>query len=937
MENMSLRNDKKQPGQGEVRKSVNPYFDEKQCNYDERKGRNTNCCVDLLRKERGGICNSKCKISFGNNIFKGRKGESFFEESSVNERNSRQEKCHRGNIAVVDATQRRLTQLSKKSNDVGSSKESAAQDYVYNNKDVGNHSDMYGDDRGCYHPSFETNFGIHENTIDCNSSWTRNTGVDSKSQYQPSTYLDITFDQKTGEGTISDLERDNLSCGYEPDMATFSILKKQDDVDYCKNIVHTDTEQTTTCDSQQNLLDDYRNGFYTNSQNTININSVQYVSDIFHNNVSESVMKPVLFESGNRDQYCSKKDSHILSNINNVHFPYVIYDVNDCHDELKKRTCEGLDNEGNEKAIMGERAQCEMISNEAYLPCMSYADDELSYIEKEKHAIASHGKYVHIANPFNLIHMPIEKSSNMQENDIPKNQKKMFANLSANSDHTTGERDMRMNERENVLTSYNYKFSDARHVNLENNFDMNNTHNNSVMSKLKDGMSHFKGEEKAQIDYHTSFNVQQKNYFLPKGKIYNKDVVEAVHEPCKNLIHSFSGQNEDSSSDSFTTMRTLKGNYDHKNMSNYESKDSESVYHMQRIYKENSHAYPSCEGKDMEKYHPNVSYPCSYIDGCDVNHEAYDQEHDMKTESKGIVNVPIFKKDEIHKAIAANAAISGKAESACTSAFSANNTRENCKHSNTYNHGHPSGREYLKKFLDNKYTVDEIRNCIPEPMLFTKQTFDVPQIIHGLTKKHKNGIVSECKEDTIIEYNNKWRLVKGKRFEINQNENIKSVEESALSFQKYLDEKNDNTKRILINSNFNSLTGKLVINPFYNKENEKVNDSRRIYDYKDITHSFPNYYNIPKKEDQNGNIIEWNRKHDLENITKKNIAFAQIEECSNYKNTYEQELKKRPIIKKQSIALCGDYHLKGKVKEFLYQKVKDCFSINLFNPNVSSA
>ncbi|SBT42581.1 hypothetical protein POVWA2_044810 [Plasmodium ovale wallikeri] len=934
MENMSLRNGKKQSREGEVRKSVNPYFDEKQYNYDERKVRNTNCCVDLLRKERGDICNSKCKISFENNIFKGRKSESFFEESSLNERNSRQEKRRRGNIAAVDGTQWRLTQLSKKSNDVRSSKESAVQDYVCNNKDVGNHSDMYGDDRGCYHPSFETTFGIHENTIDCNSSWTRNTEVDNKSQYHPSTYLDITFDRKTGEGTISDLERDNLSCGYEPDIATFSILKKQDDIYYCKNNVHTDTEQTTTCDSQQNLLDDYRNGFYTNSQNTININSVQNVSDIFHNNVSEDMMEPVLFESGSRDKHCSKKYSHILSNNNSVHFPYVLYDVNDCHDELKKRTCEGLHNERNEKAIKGERAQCEMISNEAYLPCMPYADDELAYIEREKHAHASNGKHVHIANPFNLIHMPIEESPNMEETDISKNQEKMFAKLYTNIDHTTREGDMRMNERENVLTPYNYKISDARHVNLVNNFEMNNVHNNGVMSKLKDRMSHFKGEEKAQIDYHTCFNAQQKNHFLPKGKIYNKDVVEAVHEPCKNMIHSLSEQNEHSGSDCFTTMRTLKGNYDHKKMPNYESKDSEPVYHMQRIYKENSPTYPSCEGKDIEKYHTNVSYPCSYTDWCDVNREAYDQTRDVKTESKGIENVPIFKKDEMHKAIAANAATSGKAESACKRAFSANKTRENGKHSNTYSRGHPSGKEYLKKFLDNKYTIDEIRNSIPEPMLLTKQTFDVPQIIHGLTKKHKNGIVSECKEDTIIEYNNKWRLVKGKQFEINQNENTKSVEESAISFQKYLDKKNDNTKRILKNSNFNSLTGKLVINPFYNHENEKVNDLRRIYDYKDITHSFPNHYNVPKKEDKNGNIIEWNRKHDLENITKKNISFAQIEECSNHKNTYEQEHKKRPIIKKQSIALCGDYHLKGKVKEFLFQKVKDCFSINLFNPNV---
>ncbi|GAB68014.1 hypothetical protein PCYB_125800 [Plasmodium cynomolgi strain B] len=239
---------------------------------------------------------------------------------------------------------------------------------------------------------------------------------------------------------------------------------------------------------------------------------------------------------------------------------------------------------------------------------------------------------------------------------------------------------------------------------------------------------------------------------------------------------------------------------------------------------------------------------------------------------------------------------------------------------------HTSGKNYLSTFVQNDYELDEIKSCIPEHILYGNQNYDVPQIIQGITTKQNNGIVSECNQDTIIEYNDKWRLVKGKQFAINQMDNFKSVEDSATYFQKYLTEQNENTKRMLKRINFNSLTGKFSINSLGDNDGDNVRQLSKVYDYKDTLRSYPAYYGISQHEHSG-------TKEALKCVEEKGRGIFQNDHPSDCKNVHEQMLrKKKSVGKKPNLALCGAgggyYQLKNQIQDFVSQKMSDYFNVN---------
>ncbi|SOV83535.1 conserved Plasmodium protein, unknown function [Plasmodium sp. gorilla clade G3] len=233
-----------------------------------------------------------------------------------------------------------------------------------------------------------------------------------------------------------------------------------------------------------------------------------------------------------------------------------------------------------------------------------------------------------------------------------------------------------------------------------------------------------------------------------------------------------------------------------------------------------------------------------------------------------------------------------------------------------------SGKEYLYKYVDNNYHMNDIKNCMPKPVLYTHNKYDVPTIIEGITTRHKNGTVSECKHDTIIEYNNKWRLVKGKEFHIDQNENVKSIQDSAMKFREYLNIKNEHTKKLIMNSKFNTLTGKLDLNSFDNKLN-KIN-TKISYDYKDVLASYPCYYGLHIKDES---------KEEIKKVSERfyKTYLKKIYNKTNGNNEQKVEPLKRVINKKQNMALCGDNLLKSRIKDTITTKVKKYLNNNLFS------
>lgn len=236
-----------------------------------------------------------------------------------------------------------------------------------------------------------------------------------------------------------------------------------------------------------------------------------------------------------------------------------------------------------------------------------------------------------------------------------------------------------------------------------------------------------------------------------------------------------------------------------------------------------------------------------------------------------------------------------------------------------------SGKNYLSTFVQNDYQLDEIRSCIPERHLYGNQNYNVPQIIQGITTKQNNGIVSECNQDTIIEYNDKWRLVKGKEFAINQVDNFKSVEDSATYFQNYLAEQNENTKRMLRRINFNSLTGKFSINSLRDDDSENGRQLSKVYDYKDTLRSYPAYYGISQH-------MYSGRKEASKSVDEKSRGIFQNDNRTDCKNVHEQTRKKKSVGKKPNLALCGgggDYQVIHRIQDFVSQKMSDYVNVSL--------
>ncbi|SPJ12936.1 conserved Plasmodium protein, unknown function [Plasmodium sp. DRC-Itaito] len=432
------------------------------------------------------------------------------------------------------------------------------------------------------------------------------------------------------------------------------------------------------------------------------------------------------------------------------------------------------------------------------------------------------------------------------------------------------------------------------------------------------------------IDNYNSNLIKEKNYikdyqnFIEKNEehcinqeCYNNCIISKdsnnVHEKNKNSENSYISYNDSRKYNMSTETNDyacIRGK--ELDINKIDIKDDELYYYrsnnkiLKGFHKDNAH-----NNNDKPEYAGLKTTKNIYITQCDNNNDencalhngdekkrinmfSYYMNND-KVSNKVVKNVSINKHDHINK----------------TNAFNIMNKKETI-----------SGKEYLYKYLDNNFHMSDIQNYIPKPVLYTHNKYDVPTIIEGITTRHKNGTVSECKHDTIIEYNNKWRLVKGKEFHIDQNENVKSIQDSAMKFREYLNIKNEHTKNLIMNSKFNTLTGKLDINPFDNKLN-KIN-TKGSYDYKDVLASYPCYYGLHIKDEPKDET-----KKESEIFYKPYLK--KIYYKSNENDEEKEEPLKRVINKKQNMALCGDNLLKTVIKDTIATKVKKYLNINLFS------
>ncbi|CRH01354.1 V-type H(+)-translocating pyrophosphatase, putative [Plasmodium relictum] len=645
----------------------------------------------------------------------------------------------------------------------------------------------------------------------------------------------------------------------------------------CKNNTQTESQQTIAYDSQQNLLDMYQNNFHINSQQTLKYDSEQNLSHFFPNNLCTNPKPTLIFEPENIEYKYRRIPFN--NNSKQLNFPYHINTFNKYDKNLiiEDEQIVGIQNEENNmknENIQDLKDECKQ----------KIEDENEQYIKNEGDEILINGNEQNIDNQRDNNTSDMCKQNTCNACEIDWNKQYL------NNIYNSYEQSRREQEQQNSLNSYEQNFQNMG-INI-GNINKNNIYNNQITNGLNNDQLYFNNQLNERGYYNNYGNSHQNNSLLSKIKLQNNIQESFIF----NNIKCNSNEQNNESSDGLMTIRTLNMNSNNKKMKENQLKGLNDLCTTKSVFLKT----------DM---HNNN----------DAQNFKNDSVYDMNINGLRNINASFYEKEVPYQMNTINNTFTNEQENTSTVLQNYSNKNYNFENGQKY----LNGKQYLNKYVDNHYKLEEIKNCMPEPTLYTKQTFDIPQIIQGLTTKHNNGIVSECNQDTIIEYDNKWRLVQGKTFSINQNDNFKSIEDSAEAFQKYLDKQNENTKKMLINSNFNSLTGKLVINPTYD---ENKNNMNKVHDYKDTLHAYPSYYNIPRKCEQNGNIAGKNNTKDIEDKT----AFNKNEN-NDYNSKNEKLTKKKTMVKKQNLALCGDYLLKHRIKDLISVKMKDYFNINLFN------
>ncbi|SCM04452.1 conserved Plasmodium protein, unknown function [Plasmodium chabaudi chabaudi] len=696
------------------------------------------------------------------------------------------------------------------------------------------------------HNSFQTNvYNINEKDNLSNN-------IDKSLYYSKSKCGSVDEEPISCETIKNDVDNDNSSNDIKncvnpiikqnnDAIKSFTMSEEQHNKENSKQIgVQVDYEKGTIYDSQQSLLDNDQMQYHGVSQNTININSDQNISEIFKNYMSAGGDHRIPIEN-NKYSGEYKRGQALYTNVRhnkgevytpdqNMTIEYKnnnpMFNVNTKNSDYYPYQCSSRENG--------------ILSSTSEIMNKSFSQNELNNFNRHR------GYYSDIKNQ-NFSMKCGNKLSNLYsygQNSIHKNDE---INYLSEQEQTEENDDMgEMGKTRIQSTEGNIdNIQNVRSIYNSPNINLDNLKINSMHNKFS--------------------HLNDHNVYIPNNN--TRKIIE---------------HKEDGTNHGLITVKVLDQNF------NENCSKDEKMKFIQNLNSTNRHTL----NKDIY-YSPDTT---TIAKNYDINYQYTKmiKEYDNSLNRHSIMQNTNFDALKTNSALALN--------------FERNPKIENVAHAKDIHlnihadristdpddvtNKYKGGKEHLSKYIQDQYNLDEIKDCLPEPTLYTDQNFDVPNIIQGLTRENKNGVTTNCNHDTIIEYNNKWRIVNGKRFSMSPNDHIKSVENSAKNFEQYLDKTNKDTIKMLRNCKFNSMTGKLTINPI--KEEDNIKDVKnQTYDYYDIKNSYPAYYNI------------------------------------NAKN--EKEKNEHKLIKKQNIPLCGDYHLKHKIKEFISQKIKDCINFNVLN------
>ncbi|GAW82515.1 hypothetical protein, conserved [Plasmodium gonderi] len=668
-------------------------------------------------------------------------------------------------------------------------------------------------------------------------------------------------------------------------------------IDNCSYDGHSDCEKTTTYNSEQNLLEA--------SQINSHLKSEQNVLNTFRNNIYVDSEQTLFLENTDNDTHSSKE---VLNNISSLNCSHQVYSHKGEPYEFTNNNTQILfDKENGNNQVENQKQKEQKI---------------LAHLPSEKS--------VYLTNEAHINYAYKGKDVNIWDHKIPDEEHKNGKNSSYKYESKGND------EMYDSLNGHQNNHFNMANVNAQIDMDSHESFNKNLSHNPRDDLLYINHTFRENEKFNKYLNHSMNNYVFSKGNVNNDETVKKLSIPRKRMTHNSTGQKSVSVKDGFMRVNTYSKNNDFKKIKMYQSNGFPGM-HSSICSLSTSNLYHNPDDIITGKLY----YPPNHSDNANDHTFKRINGSAMKNGNMCNVDTPSFKNDVFREMGYETPGtlidqLTIPKEIKCNGEDKLNNNLNNPSQKINHiirnfdeSHKYTCAKNYLNRFVENHYNLDEIKNCIPERVLYTNHKFDVPQIIQGITTKHNNGFVSECNQDTVIEYNNKWILVKGKQFGINQKENFKSVEDSAKYFQNYLDEQNNNTKRILSNSTFNSLTGKLNINSSCNDEN--LRDLSKVYDYKDTLRSYPAYYGISQhmkiSANKNNRDNEMG-KEKLENMEETPTIKSEKDYYYDCKNGNKQTPKKKSIVKKQKLALCGDFQLKNRIKDFVSEKMKDCFSIN---------
>ncbi|CAD2111581.1 hypothetical protein YYG_03499 [Plasmodium vinckei petteri] len=694
------------------------------------------------------------------------------------------------------------------------------------------------------HNSFQTNvYNISEKDNPSNN-------IDKSLYYSKSKCGSVDEAPISCETIKNDVDNDNSSSDIKnclnplikqnnDAIKSYIISEEQHNKENSKqSCAQIDYEKGTIYDSQQSLLDNDQMQFHGTSQNTININSDQNISEIFKNYMSAGGDHRIPIEN-NKHSVEYKRGQALYTNVRHNKGEVYPTDQNMASEYKNNNPMLNVNTKNSDYyPYQYSSRENGILSGTSEIMHKSFSQNELDNFNRHR------GYYSDIKNQ-NFLMKCGNKLSNLYsygQNSIHKSDE---INYLSEQEQTEENDDMEEMVKTRIQpTEGNIdNIQNGRNIYNLPNINLDNLKINSMHNKF----SHLNGHNVYMPNDNTRKIIEHKEDVTNHGLVTVKVLDQIFNENCSKDEKMKFTQNLNS-----TDRHTLNKDIYYSPDTTTVAKNYDNNYQYAKIIKGNNNSL------NRHSIMQNTNY--------DV----------LKTNS----------------ALALNFEQNSKIENATHVKDIHSNTHANRTSADDAINKYKGGKEHLSKYIQDQYNLDEIKDCLPEPELYTNQNFDVPNIIQGLTRENKNGVTTNCNHDTIIEYNNKWRIVNGKRFSMSPNEHIKSVENSAKIFEEYLDKTNKDTIKILRNSKFNSMTGKLTIKPIKDEDNIK-DIKNQTFDYYDIKNSYPAYYNV------------------------------------NAKN--EKEKNEHKLIKKQNIPLCGDYHLKHKIKEFISQKIKDCINFNVLN------